>query len=68
MNLFNQFLIALSLFLIVNYRAQACAVCFSGREETLEAFYLTTVFLTLLPLVMLSSIGYWLYHKYRKGK
>ena len=46
--------------------AKACAVCFSGKEETLGAFYITTVFLTLLPLVMLALIGIWLYRKYRK--
>ena len=46
--------------------AKACSVCFSGKEETLEAFYITTVFLTLLPLVMLAFIGIWLYRKYRK--
>ena len=45
--------------------AKACAVCFSGKEETLEAFYLTTVLLTLLPIVMLALIGVWLYRKYR---
>jgi len=45
---------------------QACAVCFSGKEETLEAFYVTTIFLTLLPIVMLALIGFWLYRKYRK--
>ncbi len=45
--------------------ANACSVCFSGREETLHAFYLTTVLLTVLPLALLSSIGYWLYTKYR---
>ena len=44
----------------------ACAVCFSGKEETLEAFYITTVFLTLLPIVMLALIGIWLFRKYRK--
>ena len=46
--------------------AEACAVCFSGKEETLEAFYITTVLLTLLPIVMLALIGIWLYLKYRK--
>ena len=46
--------------------ANACAVCFSSSEETLEAFYFTTIFLTLLPVVMLFTIGYWLYSKHRK--
>jgi lipopolysaccharide export LptBFGC system permease protein LptF len=32
----------------------------------LEAFYFTTIFLTLLPVVMLFAIGYWLYSKHRK--
>jgi len=55
----------LCLVLIPNI-AKACAVCFSGKEETLEAFYLTTVLLTFLPIVMLALIGVWLYRKYRK--
>jgi len=46
--------------------SNACAVCFSGKEETLEAFYITTVLLTLLPILMLALIGIWLYRKYRK--
>ena len=46
--------------------ANACAVCFSGSKDTLEAFYVTTIFLTLLPVVMLFSIGYWIYRKHRK--
>ena len=62
---FNQFLLVLSFNLIPGI-AKACAVCFSGREESLEAFYLTTIFLTLLPLVMLASIGYWLFRQHKK--
>ena len=46
---------------------KACAVCFSGKEESLEAFYLTTIFLTLLPLIMLASIGIWLYRQHQKA-
>ena len=46
--------------------ANACAVCFSASEETLEAFYVTTIFLTLLPVVLLFTIGYWIYRKHRK--
>ena len=56
---------ALNLILIPNF-VRACAVCFSGKEETLEAFYLTTVLLTLLPIFMLACIGIWLFRKYRK--
>ena len=54
------------IFLFLPGVVNACAVCFSGREETLEAFYVTTIFLTLLPFVMLFSIGYWIYRKHRK--
>ena len=65
MALILQIIIVLS-FNLVPRIVEACAVCFSGKEESLEAFYLTTVLLTLLPLVMLSLIGYWLYRQYRK--
>ena len=47
--------------------AYSCAVCFSGSEESLQAYYLTTVFLTLLPVLMLASIGYWIYRKHREN-
>ena len=45
--------------------AYSCAVCFSGTEESLQAYYLTTAFLTLLPVLMLASIGYWIYRKHK---
>ncbi len=54
------------IFSLLPERANACAVCFTATEETLEAFYATTIILTLLPLVMVSSIVYWLYRKHRK--
>ena len=54
------------IFLFLPGVVNACAVCFSASEETLEAFYVTTIFLTLLPVVMLFSIGYWIYRKHRK--
>ena len=45
--------------------ANACAVCFSSSAKTLEAFYLTTIFLTLLPIVMILTISFWLYSKHK---
>ena len=63
---FQQFLLVLS-FSTFPRIAKACAVCFSGREESLEAFYLTTIFLTLLPLVMLASIGFWIFRQHQKA-
>ena len=47
--------------------AFSCAVCFSGTEESLQAYYLTTAFLTLLPVLMLASIGYWIYRKHKEN-
>ena len=64
---FKQFLIVLSLSLIPGI-AKACSVCFSGRGESLEAFYLTTIFLTLLPLVTLGSIGFWFFRQHQKAE
>ncbi len=38
----------------------ACAVCFSGRDENRQAFTITTGLLTALPLLMIGSFVYWL--------
>ena len=42
---------------------KACAVCFSGTEETLGAFYLTTLILIILPIAMIGGVVLWLYKK-----
>ena len=42
---------------------KACAVCFSGTEETLGAFYLTTLILIILPIAMIVGFVLWLYKK-----
>ena len=42
---------------------KACAVCFSGTEETLGAFYLTTLILIILPIAMIVSVVLWLYKR-----
>lgn len=39
---------------------EACAVCFSGRDESRAAFAATFVFMTALPLVMVGSVVWWL--------
>ena len=46
--------------------AEACAVCFSGSDETREAFTLTTVFMSALPLTMIGSIVGWLVWRVRR--
>ena len=47
--------------------AFSCAVCFSGTEESLQAYYLTTALLTLLPVLMVASIGYCIYRKNKEN-
>ena len=42
---------------------KACAVCFSGTEETLGAFYLTTLILIILPIAMIVGFVLWLHKK-----
>ena len=59
-------LIVLSILHLPN-TAFSCAVCFSGTEESLQAYYLTTALLTLLPVLMVASIGYWIYRKHKEN-
>lgn len=40
--------------------AHACAVCFDSSDENRQAFVVTTAFLTLLPLGMVTGAGLWL--------
>ncbi len=40
----------------------ACSVCFSANEGNRETYYITTAFLTAMPLVFVGSFIYW-YHK-----
>ena len=40
-------------------QALACAVCFSGRDESRVAYLLTTIFMTALPILALGVGIYW---------
>ena len=40
--------------------AHACAMCFSGSEESRKAFFVTAAFMTLLPLGMVAGTTAWL--------
>lgn len=40
--------------------AHACPVCFDSSDENRQAFLVTTAFLTLLPLGMVTGAGLWL--------
>ncbi|OGG94274.1 MAG: hypothetical protein A2508_02985 [Candidatus Lambdaproteobacteria bacterium RIFOXYD12_FULL_49_8] len=45
---------------LLPWQAFACSVCFSGREDFLEAFYVTTALLIVLPPTLLGSIIYFI--------
>ncbi len=44
---------------------EACAVCFSGRDETRAAFLATTLLLSGLPLALIGSLVFWLRRRAR---
>ena len=46
--------------------ATACAVCSAGRdEENRIAFIITTAFMTLLPLLLIGGLAFWLWGRFR---
>ena len=44
--------------------AEACAVCFSGKEETRATYVGTTVFLSALPIAILVGLGMMVRRRY----
>ena len=46
--------------------AEACSVCFSGRDETREAFAYTAAFLTSMPLALIGGLVGWLVWQARR--
>jgi uncharacterized membrane protein YfbV (UPF0208 family) len=44
-------------------QAVACAVCFSGRDESRVAYLLTAIFMTLIPIAVLGAGIYWVVKK-----
>jgi hypothetical protein len=47
--------------------ARACSVCGAGRDdETRNAFLLTTLFLSVLPLAMFAGLLLWVRHRLRQ--
>lgn len=57
---------ALALAALLPRAAQACAVCFSGSDESRLAFILTTVLLTVLPLTMIGGAIYWVTRRVKR--
>lgn len=61
--LFNFFLI-LSV-IIAPSTVFACAVCFTAKEETLNAYYGTAILLSILPLAMVGGLIFWVHRRYK---
>ena len=57
---------AVALYLAAPGVAEACAVCFSATESNRGAFIGTTVFLTLLPLLMIGSVALYVRRRLRE--
>jgi hypothetical protein len=59
--------LALGALLLLPEVAHACPVCFDSRDENRQAFLVTTAFLTLLPLGMVTGAGLWLRKRAREA-
>ena len=46
--------------------AAACPVCFSGNEANREAYYLTFLLMTLLPVSSVLGLLWWLRRRLRE--
>lgn len=47
--------------------ARACAVCMSGREDDVQfAFLATTAFMSVLPLMLIGGVVWWLRRRLRE--
>ncbi|MBH54561.1 MAG: hypothetical protein CMI18_09480 [Opitutaceae bacterium] len=54
------------LLLATSKAAYACPVCFQSGGEERWAFYVTTAFLTLLPISMVGGLVLWLRKRFRQ--
>lgn len=60
-------LLAASASLAVPSLARACAVCMSGREDDVQfAFLATTGLLSVLPLLFVGGLVWWLRRRFRE--
>ncbi len=52
---------------LTSLSAFACPVCGAAKDDaTRDAFILTTVFMSLLPLAMLGGLAWWLIRRLRQ--
>ena len=64
MSRFFNFLCLLLPLLLLPEVAEACAVCFSGKEETRATYVGTTVFLSALPIGIVVVLGMMVRRRY----
>ena len=64
MNRCFNFLFLLLALLLLPEVAEACAVCFSGKEETRATYVGTTVFLSALPIAIVVGLGMMVRRRY----
>ena len=64
MNRFLSFGLLLLPLLLLPEVSEACAVCFSGKEETRATYVGTTVFLSALPIAIVVGLGMMVRRRY----
>jgi hypothetical protein len=64
MNRFLTILLLLLPLILLPEVAEACAVCFSGKEETRATYVGTTVFLSALPIGIVVGLGMMVRRRY----
>ena len=64
MTRFLGFLLLLLPLILLPEVAEACAVCFSGKEETRATYVGTTVFLSALPIGIVVGLGMMVRRRY----
>lgn len=47
-------------------QALSCTVCGFGQGESQDAFILTTAFMTLVPLIMIGSVVFFIYRRAKR--
>ncbi|MFP6887599.1 MAG: hypothetical protein VB997_08555 [Opitutales bacterium] len=64
MNRFLTILLLLLPLILLPEVAEACAVCFSGKEETRATYVGTTIFLSALPIGIVVGLGMMVRRRY----
>ncbi|MDH5561107.1 MAG: hypothetical protein OEY59_09680 [Deltaproteobacteria bacterium] len=54
------------IFLIFS-NAEACSVCYSNTEDMKWSFYISIIFMGLLPPSMVTGLAFWLYRRHKRA-